>query len=294
MNKELQDLAWSVLPKEFKEEVKKMFQKDINTCNNMNQAMRCILVDIFGLHNLTSDAEGEEMLHIRRSEVTSRYEAYSKESANVKNNEPYLQFCEGRLNVLTNLFGSKCLPDLSEVKRTLSENLSEQKPAEPKFKVGDKVKIAKNGNVYNNSIGEIIDISSNGSAYILFCNGQAWFRLTDLEPYAEPDTSHDTPVCENHSDNTSQKEVKMNSNRNLSKNIVDCDKHFDNILKDSFRNERRLNIAAMAMQGIVSNPTAMNGPKLIDGDEEILAKWSLKFADALIAECELTEKLKGE
>lgn len=110
---------------------------------------------------------------------------------------------------LESLFGSKCLPDLSEVKRTLSENLSEQKPAEPEEK-----------------------------------------------------------------------------SRNLSQNIVDCDKMVDNILKDSFRNERRLNIAAMAMQGIVSNPTAMNGPKLIDGDEEILAKWSLKFADALIAECE--------
>lgn len=74
--------------------------------------------------------------------------------------------------------------------------------------------------------------------------------------------------------------------RNLSQETANCDKHFDNILKDSFRNERRLNIAAMAMQGIVSNPTAMNGPKLIDGDEEILAKWSLKFADTLIAECE--------
>ena len=74
----------------------------------------------------------------------------------------------------------------------------------------------------------------------------------------------------------------------------ETDKCFDSILKDSFRSERRLNIAAMAMQGILSNPTAMNGPKLIDGDEEILAKWSLKFADALIAECELTKKLKGE
>lgn len=129
MNKELQDKAWSVLPKEFKEEVKKMFQKDINTCNNMNQAMRCILVDIFGLHNLTSDAEGEEMLHIKRSEVTSRYEAYSKESANVKNNEPYLQFCEGRLNVLTNLFGSKCLPDDTK------DDTKEPKPAVRTFKV---------------------------------------------------------------------------------------------------------------------------------------------------------------
>ena len=63
------------------------------------------------------------------------------------------------------------------------------------------------------------------------------FRLTDLEPYTEPEEK----------------------SRNLSQETANCDKHFDNILKDSFRNERRLNIAAMAMQGIVSNPTAMNG-----------------------------------
>ena len=275
MNKELQDKAWSILPKEFKEEVKKYFAH-YRCALNTHEA---IINHIFGLHNLTSDAEGEEMLHIRRSEVTSRYEAYSKESANVKNNEPYLQFCEGRLNVLTNLFGSKCLPDnVDNLSQNSPENYDktnristdDNKPSEPKFKVGDKVKIAKNGNLYNNSIGEIIDISSNGSAYILFCNGQAWFRLTDLEPYTEPEEE----------------------SRNLSQETANCDKHFDNILKNSFRNERRLNIAAMAMQGILSNPTAMNGPKLIDGDEEILAKWSLKFADALITECELTEKLK--
>ena len=78
MNKELQDKAWSVLPKEFKEEVKKMFQKDINTCNNMNQAMRCILVDIFGLHNFTSDAEGEEMLTVPRSQMQKLYASTKK------------------------------------------------------------------------------------------------------------------------------------------------------------------------------------------------------------------------
>lgn len=265
MNKELQDKAWSVLPKEFKEEVKKMFQKDINTCNNMNQAMRCILVDIFGLHNLTSDAEGEEMLHIKRSEVTSRYEAYSKESANVKNNEPYLQFCEGRLNVLTNLFGSKCLPDDTK------DDTKEPKPAEPKFKVGDKVKIAKNGNVYNNSIGEIIDISSNESAYILFCNGQAWFRLTDLEPYTEPEEK----------------------SRNLSQETANCDKHFDNILKDSFRNERRLNIATQIMSSILSNQKMLNnlahGETTADGVVRCIVNATMMYTDALIAECELTE-----
>ncbi|WP_289755810.1 hypothetical protein, partial [uncultured Duncaniella sp.] len=78
MNTELQDKAWSVLPKEFKEEVKKLYREFTFTREGY-------YTELFGLHNLTSDAEGEEMLHIRRSEVTSRYEAYSKESANVKN-----------------------------------------------------------------------------------------------------------------------------------------------------------------------------------------------------------------
>lgn len=148
---------------------------------------------------------------------------------------------------------------------------------EPKFKVGDKVKIAKNGNVYNNSIGEIIDISSNESAYILFCNGQAWFRLTDLEPYTEPEEE----------------------SRNLSQETANCDKHFDNILKDSFRNERRLNIAAMAMQGILSNPLLLK-IAIKTYQEEIgspdlyvaVAKAAKEQADALIAECEQSEKLK--
>lgn len=214
MNKELQDKAWSVLPKEFKEEVKKYFAHYRCAINTYE----AIINHIFGRPNLTSDAEGEEMLHIRRSEVTSRYEAYSKESANVKNNEPYLQFCEGRLNVLTNLFGSKCLPDLSEVKRTLSENLSEQKPAEPKFKIGDKVK--HSAHPHDDGIYRVDDIKKSSDGFIYHIQGLIGIsnvKESDLEPYAEPDTSHDTPVCENHSDNTSQKEVKMNSNRNLSK-----------------------------------------------------------------------------
>lgn len=154
MNKQLQDRAWAALPKEFKEEVKKMFQT-INTCNGMNQSMRCILVDLFSIHNLTS----------------------------------------------------------------YSENLSEQKPAE---EIANKA----------------------------------------IEP---------------------------------------VEKHFDNILKDSFRNERRLNIAAMAMQGILSNPQLLK-IAIETYQEEIgspdiyvaVAKAAKEQADALIDECKLTEKLKGE
>lgn len=268
MNRKQQDLAWSVLPKEFKEEVKKMFQKDINTCNNMNQAMRCILVDIFGLHNLTSDAEGEEMLTVSRKDVVELYQEVQKTISSCKGTELAMQSI-GIKNVLWSFFGSNCLPD--DTKDGTKDDTKEPKPAGPKFKVGDKVKIAKNGNVYNNSIGEIIDISSNGSAYILFCNGQAWFRLTDLEPYTEPEEE----------------------SRNLLQETANCDKHFDNIPKDSFRNERRLNIATQIMSSILSNQKMLNnlahGETTADGVVRCIVNATMMYTDALIAECELTE-----
>lgn len=57
------------------------------------------------------------------------------------------------------------------------------------------------------------------------------------------------------------------------------DKHFDNILKDSFRDHNRLHIAAMAMQGILanSNNNANLSETVVD---------ALNCADALIAEVE--------
>lgn len=194
MNKELQDKAWSVLPKEFKEEVKKLYREFTFTREGY-------YVELFGLHNLTSD----------------------------------------------------------------SEKLSEPKPSEPRFKVGDKVVVSYC--FEHDKIGRIKEVLYDGYYDIDYGGGRTGHHIIEsrLEPYTEPEEDKAEEIA--------------------NKAIEPVEKHFDNILKDSFRNERRLNIAAMAMQGILSNPTAMNGPKLIDGDEEILAKWSLKFADALIAEC---------
>lgn len=72
------------------------------------------------------------------------------------------------------------------------------------------------------------------------------------------------------------------------------DKHFDNIVKDNFRNERRLHIAAMAMQGILSNADRMKGYEHVATTspcEEltvVVACNALRYADALI------KKVKGE
>ena len=94
MNKKLQDYVWSILPKEFKEEVKKEYYHDDSNPFELAQ-----LEAIFGIHNLISDAEGEEMLIISRKEVQEQYQMY-KNMGMIK-----------RLDALMRLFGSKCLPD---------------------------------------------------------------------------------------------------------------------------------------------------------------------------------------
>lgn len=238
MTKELQDLAWRVLPAEFREEVKKLYTDALDASNSPHEPddrkwgnyRVTLLENLFGHHNLTSDAEGEEMLTAPRKKVQEVYTQNQNEiiRENVSSSD---KDCYETVNeVLKTLFGSKCLPD----------NVDSSEP-----------------------------------------------NVDSLKPKpAEADTSHETPVCENHSDNTSQKEVNVNSNRNLSK---DCDKHFDNVLKNSFSKERRLNIAAMAMQGILSNPVSAKSV-MVPGNMEIseltLAEKAVKIADALIAECD--------
>ena len=62
MNKELQDNAWDVLPNEFREELKKMYNDLLNEHitpdieDSVNNRM-LLLEEIFSYHNLTSDAE---------------------------------------------------------------------------------------------------------------------------------------------------------------------------------------------------------------------------------------------
>ena len=131
MNKELQDLAWSILPKEFKEEVKRKFQLTDADCIAYE-----ILIDLFGIHNLTSDAEGEEeLLTVQRSKVIDIFTQNTILLS--EGHSEYLSgYYNGKCHVLKDLFGSKCLPD------ELNEDnfaKSEPKPAEPKFKVGDEV-----------------------------------------------------------------------------------------------------------------------------------------------------------
>lgn len=248
MNGELIDSAWRVLPNEFKEEVKKRYKGCLFTANRYAKVEADLLEEFFGIHNLTSDAEGEEdeMLYVSRKKLQYFYESLRKVG---KNHAAF---------VLRSLFGSKCLPD--ERQSAKSAHCSEPKPAEPKYHIGQRVRHIPTRLV------DVIDGISQSAPYIYHfkhmvdpINGQGIFE-SDLEPYTEPEASACTDDC------PSQYKSQ----------------NFDNILKNSFSKERRLNVAAMAMQGILAN----SHQEMIDMKIDQVVKLAIEVTDALLVEVE--------
>lgn len=304
MNKELQDLAWRCLPSEFREEVKNvthryiyralaLFGKERQLANKFYDDF----INLFGRHNLTSDAEGEEMLTVSRNNVMAYYrdaQEDEEESHPAVENACNIMYqrAVGRRQMLKHLFGSKCLPDnvdssepnvdsLHDNVDSLPQNPTENcdnkshisadcnKPAEPKFKIGDKVRYRPSGEVYE------VEGKTGRQHYAL----KGWLTdvvESDLEPYtrSNPNPSNSGEL----KFQTAEDKSEVND-VNLSQNIKNCD--------------NRLQIAAMAMQGILSNENAIqyaiNNFRLQDGSRnryQAVAECSLAFADALIAEVE--------
>ena len=120
MDKTTQDLAWRVLPKEFKEEVKEIYLNAVehHPCGYNHKTD--LLKYLFGRHNLTSNAEGEETLICEKSKVQRAYNT-SREIVKAENPDSLMYSMHTQIMcVLESIFGSKCLPD------------EEPKPAEPK------------------------------------------------------------------------------------------------------------------------------------------------------------------
>lgn len=110
MNKKLQDKAWVARPKEFKERVMEIYrvanqgyEYPASNADKINSigAMQA-LEALFGKHNLTSDAKGEEMLIVSRKRIQRLLDTCKE--------------CDERRAYygLLTIFGSKCLPDKNE------------------------------------------------------------------------------------------------------------------------------------------------------------------------------------
>lgn len=122
MNKELIDSVWACLPAEFRNEVKKQYQLAIDS---KAYNIEYVLGYLFNTHNLTSNAEGEEMLTCVKDQAVKLYDIADRAFA--INGDKWYQ---GYMKAMQDLFGSKCLPD-----EDASESASkEPQPAEPKEK----------------------------------------------------------------------------------------------------------------------------------------------------------------
>lgn len=295
MNKELINHVWNhCLPKEFKEEVKELYDSgikmmDIRPSESQVYANKLSTLEyLFGLHNLTSDAEGEERLTVSRKKVQEMFVEAQKAVPTCEHDRG---FRNAELTILRNLFGSKCLPD--ETKDGTMDETKEPKPAEPKFKVGDKVRIScayDNGEIWDKVMhGRIATISSaywNTQKILMykFEENIRDFAEHWLKPYTGPQA---TTECSNLDKEASTCTDDCQSQcpshlRNLSQKTANCDKCPKSVQKTppDFGHSR-LNIAAMALQGILAN----SHQQMVEMNVERVVDLAILTADTLIAEC---------
>lgn len=255
MNKELQDIAWKVLPKEFKTHVKWVYEGSIEV-DEYNEGYNTALEGLFGIHNLTSDVEEEEMLIISRREIQQLVVANDiviLKAAGIDNIETIQAKTVN--TILNRLFGSKCLPDeLNE------DNFAK---SEPIYHIGQKVVYKKNGTI--KTITGIDSVSDEtGTSYYYDTvdahgNSRLQFLENELYPYEEP--KDESPV------------------------IIDCDKcseqgKCDMLIKRVLPAQKRLQIAAMAMQGLLASPVDAN---MQSKSVDYITDASFEYADALIS-----------
>lgn len=119
MTIELQNKVWSILPKEFKEEVKRMHRIAYSDVDQM--IVMITLENVFGHQNLTSDAEGEETLICEKSKVQRAYNT-SREIVKAENPDSLMYSMHTQIMcVLESIFGSECLPDGEPLSQKTSE-----------------------------------------------------------------------------------------------------------------------------------------------------------------------------
>lgn len=318
MDKELIDRTWACLPREFREEVKKEYRKGY-VCETL-----AMLGTLFGIDNLTSDAEGEdEMLCVSRKNVQKMYSYNEEELTKDPTNKGAL-LLKLRLDAL---FGSKCLPDegtdctpveVGVAENTTTSNVGspepnvdsshgnverlEPKPAEPKFTKGDIVHCKSFG--YEGDYKVLEYTGGPRNCYDCIDKYGAYYRFyeSDLEPLTEQEVKRHVSVkeaCEilGVDESEATKLVKSEPIETCTETCTDdCSSpdHFvvkhemvDKIIKDGFKNHNRLHIAAMAMEGLLANEGVSCFTDVQDLEHmDFITYHAFEYADKLIKKSE--------
>lgn len=139
IDKQTQDRSWKCLPKEVRAYFKYVYKSEY-VYDRGHQPTRImeLLIFTFGNHNLTSDAELEEVLVVPRKTICEMYAT----------NQRIMTDFRGKINginadlinhMLRQLFGSKCLPDELEQGLEQTSVQVEESEAEPTTQTNDNM-----------------------------------------------------------------------------------------------------------------------------------------------------------
>lgn len=241
MNKDLQDLAWSVLPKEERQYCRNMYR----TSHDGN--VIDLLERLFGSACLPDEAE--------EAPVAPRF-----------NVGDWVR-CEDAIGIVKGHDDddkSTLVEFIGDEPMTIWVDDKDLTPYDgPKFKVG-QIAMFKGRRV--EIIGYSDHFPQKYSVFVLTENYRTDAKESDLEPYTEPEEDRAEKIA--------------------NKAIEPVEKHFGNILKDSDRNERRLNLAATIMGYIIQSGFYSLAENCREKNITEMAKLSMQLTDALIAECE--------
>lgn len=276
MNTELQNKAWSVLPKEFKEEVKRLWSVEVDCATKYHSELHKhrtdLLYELFGEHlhwqnNLTSDAKSEPKFH----------KGDKVEVINYDFGLPSLSRCVHEVFTVSDVKynANQWMYKLETNKWLFNERgyLESIQWCEHFLKAYKEPNPAEEVDVFNVREPKCLHFKDGKCAH----PAVAHLENGKLVKGADCDVSS----CEDVEYEPKPAEPKE-----------EADEHFDTIVKGGFRDHNRLHIAAMAMQGILSNADRMKKYEYVATEppyaelEVVVARKALRYADTLISKCE--------
>lgn len=256
------------------------------------------------------NAEGEEILTLSREKLKEAFDTAKKIATSKMSSKMLSGAADMVCKTLNTLFGSKCLPDeVSEVKRTLSENLSEPKPAEPEeVAVGENTTTTQKKAEPKYRVGQIVYVNGvkfpfkiqtvstkdGASDFYTILGLPGLFSEYELSPApkivddgnienlrqnpAGPKDDIRDILMYTETENRWQEPYKIDGGRQP---VAD---------RKGSGDDRRLNIAVQIMSGIMSNQKMLNnlasGESTVAGVTGCIVDAALMYTDALLAKLE--------
>ena len=173
MIKDQQEIAWVCLPKDARNQIISSYFCKRESDTEYNKGYVDAMLHIYGIHNLTSDTEPEEMLMVERNFIIDFYKRTKSRRWEYEDARLIraMEKEDGKFLAIEYLFGDKCQPDKEQPK--------------PKFSLNEIVRVTSDDKY--GTVGRIIKVDEEDDGFFYTLNGVKDWRFVEknLEPYTE-------------------------------------------------------------------------------------------------------------